>query len=211
MSKILGLFDKAYVINLDRRPDRLALITADLDKMGIPFERFPAVSYQAPYWSEMYNLGIDRKGIGNYGCNVSHMTILKKAVAEGLSNVLIIEDDAWFLDGFMDKAAPAVAELATQPWDMFYFHGGTEKCSPVSPLLSRRSESPWRTQCYAVNRHVMDQLADLIAKPKGYCWYAIDATYVSFFRGEILVPTGDDLVKQRSDMGTPDSDIYVGD
>ncbi len=35
-----------YVINLDRRPDRLAAIAADLDRLGLPFERIKAVDGQ---------------------------------------------------------------------------------------------------------------------------------------------------------------------
>ena len=32
-----------YVINLDRRPDRLEAITADLDRAGLAFERIKAI------------------------------------------------------------------------------------------------------------------------------------------------------------------------
>lgn len=33
---------KAYVINLDRSPDRLAHMQSEFDRVGVPFERFPA-------------------------------------------------------------------------------------------------------------------------------------------------------------------------
>jgi GT2 family glycosyltransferase/GR25 family glycosyltransferase involved in LPS biosynthesis len=40
-------FDKVYVLNLDRRPDRLATVSAHLKRLGIPFERYAAVDGRA--------------------------------------------------------------------------------------------------------------------------------------------------------------------
>lgn len=42
-SSVNGFFDKVYVLNLDRRPDRLAAVTRQMDQLGIAFERFTAV------------------------------------------------------------------------------------------------------------------------------------------------------------------------
>lgn len=38
-----AFFDKVIVLNLDRRQDRLAAIDAQMRRLGIPYERFPAV------------------------------------------------------------------------------------------------------------------------------------------------------------------------
>ena len=75
-----SLFGGVYVINLDRRPDRLKEITKELDDIGLTFKRFP---------------GIDRKP-GIYGCGMSHLAVLKEARRLGLKNVLIFEDDFTF-------------------------------------------------------------------------------------------------------------------
>lgn len=40
-------FDRIYVLNLDRRPDRLAGVAAQLHRLGIPFERHAAVDGRA--------------------------------------------------------------------------------------------------------------------------------------------------------------------
>lgn len=73
-------FGGVYVINLDRRTDRLAQITEELARVGLPFKRFT---------------GIDRKP-GILGCGLSHLAVLKEAKALGLKNVLIFEDDFTF-------------------------------------------------------------------------------------------------------------------
>ncbi|MCC6468313.1 MAG: glycosyltransferase [Alphaproteobacteria bacterium] len=42
-TKAAQFFDKVYVLNLDRRPDRLASIDAQMRRLGIPYERFAAI------------------------------------------------------------------------------------------------------------------------------------------------------------------------
>jgi glycosyltransferase involved in cell wall biosynthesis/GR25 family glycosyltransferase involved in LPS biosynthesis len=52
-STVNEFFDKVYVLNLDRRPDRLATVQVQMDELGITFERFVAVDGQAkPYIDE---------------------------------------------------------------------------------------------------------------------------------------------------------------
>ena len=34
---------KVFLVNLDKRPDRLAFVSKQLDELGIPFERFAAI------------------------------------------------------------------------------------------------------------------------------------------------------------------------
>lgn len=212
MPKVLGMFDKAYVINLDLRKDRLGVVSEALGKVGVAFERFPAVSYSAPVYSDIYDLWIEQKMLGRYGCLMSHLTILRQAAAQKLSNVLIIEDDAKLTADFAGRAAHVMPDLASRPWDMFFFYGGSEKSTPVSNELSRRSEPPWRTHFYAVNGHKIPEMVDLIERSRGdWWWYPLDSMYVSYVKGEIIVPSGPDMVTQCSDGGAHDSDVYLGD
>ena len=79
-SCIAGIF----YINLDRRPDRKEHIEHELRKMCIDdFERFPAVE-RPP-------------GKGIVGCGYSHLSVLKLAKERQYSNVLIFEDDFYFI------------------------------------------------------------------------------------------------------------------
>ena len=75
------LFGGVFVINLDRRVDRMDEIEAELARVELPFERFPA---------------IERKP-GILGCGLSHLAVLKEARRRKLKNVLILEDDFMFL------------------------------------------------------------------------------------------------------------------
>lgn len=66
-----------YVINLDRRADRLKEITEELERIDLPFKRFQAIE----------------RNPGILGCGLSHLAVLKEARSLGLENVLILEDD----------------------------------------------------------------------------------------------------------------------
>lgn len=71
-----------YYINLDRRPDRKSHIENQLKLLNWPGTRFSAIKH--PF--------------GALGCSLSHLALLKYARKNGLSHILIIEDDVTFLD-----------------------------------------------------------------------------------------------------------------
>jgi GR25 family glycosyltransferase involved in LPS biosynthesis len=76
------------VINLATRPDRLALISAELQKAGLAFETQVAVDGQA--------LGFQSKFLskGEIGCFKSHVSAMRRQTEAGAPFSLILEDDA---------------------------------------------------------------------------------------------------------------------
>jgi glycosyl transferase family 25 len=71
-----------YYINLDRRPDRKSHIENQLKLLNWTGRRFSAIKH--PF--------------GALGCSLSHLALLKYARKNGLSHILIMEDDVTFLD-----------------------------------------------------------------------------------------------------------------
>jgi GR25 family glycosyltransferase involved in LPS biosynthesis len=96
-------FDKVVVINLDRRKDRLEKVNAQLEELGITYERFSAVDAKA--------LDIDPI----QACRQSHLQVLEES--EG--KTLILEDDAYFMEDFNERFAQFV-ELLPDNWNIFY-------------------------------------------------------------------------------------------
>ena len=80
-------FDKVVVINLDRRTDRMEQVDAQLQELGITYERFSAVDAQA--------LGIDPI----QACRQSHLQVLEESVGK----TLILEDDVLFMENFNER------------------------------------------------------------------------------------------------------------
>jgi GR25 family glycosyltransferase involved in LPS biosynthesis len=76
------------VINLAKRPDRLALISADLDKAGLKFETQVAVDGQTVESSSKF------LSKGEIGCFKSHVNSMRRQVEVGAPFSLILEDDA---------------------------------------------------------------------------------------------------------------------
>ena len=115
---------KAVIISLHDRPERLSSTLETCKKAGIT----------KPYIFDAYdtrNSGIEHKGFnitrGAIGCTLSHIGVLKMALAMKWSSVLVLEDDINYLGGDWQgiiKTAPADAEVLNFGWK---FWNGTQK------------------------------------------------------------------------------------
>ena len=90
-----------YVINLARRPDRLAVIAERLAAAGLSFERIDAVDAQStpdeaidPHFSA--GSGFGRVAKGDRCCTLSHLRFFERLVASRDDYALVLEDDAVF-------------------------------------------------------------------------------------------------------------------
>lgn len=114
MTPFEAFFDSnIWVINLARRPDRLAHFTEQMKKIGVKhWNRFEAI-----------DAGPD---MGNHGCTASHRALLDHIAKSGARRAFIFEDDATirpqFEAGFNQEAGIALGELP-QDWDMVYLGG----------------------------------------------------------------------------------------
>ena len=92
---------QTWVINLDRAPDRLERISMQLQRLGLPFTRLPAVDARALTADQRAALdeaGYRRKhGMaplpGELGCYLSHLEALRLFLAGQAEFTLILEDD----------------------------------------------------------------------------------------------------------------------
>jgi len=79
---------RVMVINLDRRPDRLAFMRANLGAAGIPFERIAAID-----GATLPPVTSSPVPIGEIACHKSHRLCWESLVASGDKLGLILEDD----------------------------------------------------------------------------------------------------------------------
>lgn len=95
---------KAYCINLDRRPDRLAHCHAECGRHGMAFERIAAVDGKdptiaaaahtiPPMWTGL------RMSAGAYACLQSHRKAWQQLLDSGAPHAMIFEDDLLFAEG----------------------------------------------------------------------------------------------------------------
>lgn len=79
--------NSVYVINLDNRPDKMSRVDEILKGLGIKYNRFSA-KIGVPLCKKLTK--------GEIGCLWSHVSIWKKALAEGAPWTLVLEDDPEF-------------------------------------------------------------------------------------------------------------------
>lgn len=102
--KVNDYFDKVVVINLDRRTDRMEKLDSQLKELGIQYKRFSAV--------DAIKLNIDPIVAGLR----SHLQVIKDNIGR---RVLVLEDDAYFVDNFNEKFEKVMQTLP-EDWDIFY-------------------------------------------------------------------------------------------
>jgi GR25 family glycosyltransferase involved in LPS biosynthesis len=151
--------NQSYVINLDRRTDRMEQFKANNGEKCA--QRISAVE--------------NRKAPAN-GCLNSHLKILKLAKEQGLDHVYIFEDDTVLRQGKTDSLKEAVECLeAKQPgWEILLFsisYGAhmlyTDMGTLIDSLSYMRVNSFFNgTYCMVVSHRCFDQLIELIESRK---------------------------------------------
>jgi glycosyl transferase family 25 len=121
-----------YVINLDRDAERLASIRDNLGRLGLTFERIPAVvGKEVPDWEKLVDLPtyrwrnrLDAPRAGEVGCYLSHLKAMEAFLRTEAPWCVVLEDDVEVLPG----CAEVLRSLAEEDdWDLvklFNFHAG---------------------------------------------------------------------------------------
>ncbi len=129
---LLSKFDKIFLINLDRRPDRLKICRQELSKFDILFERVSAVDGQVDSvaWNENAEYTDEFYGWNRSSAALLETTIqiIRKAIHCQYEAILIFEDDISLVGGFDRKL-----EKLTIPDDWQFIYLGY--------LFNRQSES----------------------------------------------------------------------
>ncbi len=100
-------FDAIYCINLAAETGRWQEVSARFAKLGIAprVRRFEAIRTQPSH---------------HVGCALSHRAIVAEAQRQGLSNVLVFEDDVLFTADAIPGLQTALDELKEREWKLLY-------------------------------------------------------------------------------------------
>lgn len=111
-----------YLINLDRCPERLDAMQAQLDGLGIPFERVPAVDGLnlppdlAPYFAHVIHRKPPIIEAGAVGCYASHLRAYQRIVLSDAPYAMVLEDDAVLPANLREIISTALLALPSG-WD----------------------------------------------------------------------------------------------
>lgn len=124
MRKAFEYFNKVFLINLDKRKDRLDRCNDIFEQNNVRdlVERFPGIvpdsSGDIPFTKDTEKIKVPL-----YGCLLSHVNIIKRAKEEGLKSILVLEDDVDFINvDYIDKS---VEQLKNKEWSLFYLGANT--------------------------------------------------------------------------------------
>ena len=146
-----GYFDQTWIINLKRRPDRLAQFWKEVEKTQWPFQRpqvFSAI--------EGNKVGVPKfwqTGGGSYGCMRSHLSLLERAIQDDVDSILVLEDDAIFMPDFAERVTTFLKNVP-EDWQCLMLGGQhvNSTAFPVAPGVVRAGAGGGiqRTHCYAL-------------------------------------------------------------
>jgi len=149
------MFEKAFVINLPFKADRLARFQASVPQC-FDVQVWPAVhgdSIRHPDWWT--------SGAGAWGCYRAHCQILEWCYQNNVESYIVFEDDAIFRDGAEELFHTFMNEVPGD-WQQIYFGGQLLHVDAHPPILVSDSVfKPYnvnRTQCFAVHRRGYDVL-----------------------------------------------------
>lgn len=144
-----------YVINLDRRPDRLARIAAHLDARGVRFIRHSACDAATASDARLDTVIAHRGPLGQLGrgdraCTVSHTEAWQAFLDSDASHALFLEDDVYLSSDIAEAlASDAWIPPGTQAVKLEKFNDGISRLllgpaigttpggRALRPLLSR--------------------------------------------------------------------------
>jgi glycosyl transferase family 25 len=190
-----------WVINLDRAPERLARARSQLEALALPWTRLAAVDARAltPAQAALLDdVAYRRKhgmapSLGELGCYLSHVEVMRALLASELEFALVLEDDV-----LLHPSLPAVLEgllACRERWDVAKLsavHSGTPvpylEVAPghwLAVMLSRCTGS----SAYVLNRKAAQAyLAGLLPMSLPYD-HVFDQGWRFGFKYRLVTPT----------------------
>lgn len=124
-------FDRIFMINLERRPERRRKMEQSFQAIGLKVEHVAAIDGQKLTFDYLDEIGVKflpgyadpfhnrPMTKGEIGCFLSHFWIWEKQVVEKLNEVLVLEDDIRFEPFFKQRALNLMEEARQMGgWDL---------------------------------------------------------------------------------------------
>lgn len=184
-------FDRVYLVNLPSRKDRLRRALRELERQGVSLEPgkvevFPAVRPESADGFE---------SVGRRGVFLSHATIARRALTEGLRSVLVLEDDVAFTPAMRAHGEALLGELQGHRWHIAFLGYLSFEAGPAALAELRDGPPAWLprpgakigSHCYALHRDVLPALVEYMhgveTRPPGHpdgARFGPDATFNMF-------------------------------
>lgn len=156
-------FDRVVCINLASRKDKKSLSEERFRQNGIIVEWYHPVEFgfssmvveSLNKTQKHFNLGQPNE----FGAAISHYSVIKKALADGIESLFVFEDDALFRKEFPEKYSRYMEELPGD-WDMIMLYSFQYEILPKNERVNRRwirAYRSWSLMAYGMRPRMMEE------------------------------------------------------
>lgn len=151
---------KTFVVNMDYNPHRLAFMKEQLDKFGIPFERFAGIvgadfkgKELKKVFSSVRSMIALRKKMtaGQLGDTLSHNAIYRRMIDEDLPAALIFEDDSVLDARFPEALSEIERTMDPEKPQVYILNTWGISTDGFKPGINR-VKNAWCTDGYVITR-----------------------------------------------------------
>ena len=152
---------RAFLINLDRNPERLAFMDEQLKRLGVDYERVPAVDgralspeERARGFSRVRSFIAAKKRLSDaeVGVAMSHVACCRRVLAEEEPYALVLEDDVVLADGFPAALKRVESFLSPGRAQLVLLSGYGVEGADSLPEEIRAEKSAWCADAYVLTR-----------------------------------------------------------
>ena len=154
INKINKIFDKVFILNLDKDKKKLDSMKIKLNNYNINFERFSAINGK-----ELKNIKLLRYGNeGAVGNKKSVIEMIKIAKKNNYKRILLLEDDLIFIKNFNKKFNLSYNELIknNNNWNLLYFGASNRKKSNDKQKYFRKPHNSYGSFAVGIDNSVFD-------------------------------------------------------
>lgn len=161
-------FQRCYIVNLPERADRRREMNAELQRAGLRADGKRIRYFRAVRPADTGEF----PSLGARGCFLSHLGILKEAIADGLDKVLVMEDDLALDPRIVAAPDTMLRRLQAADWDFAYFGHVEPSAVGAAPGWQETRIPLATTHFYALSGRVLQPLHDhleaCLQRPSGH-------------------------------------------
>ena len=162
--------DNIYLINMDKDKERLEVVTKECNNVNIKFERFPGINIDKlskNILDKYIPKEIQKYGTnGMIGCGLSHLFIWKDAINKNYKNILVLEDDIYFINEYNEYLKNVMEELPYD-YDILYLGYRDNICDPPKDCSYNYIYKPYfplQTHAMIISNKGLKKLVNIINK-----------------------------------------------
>jgi GR25 family glycosyltransferase involved in LPS biosynthesis len=185
-------WDNIFIINLERRYDRKNDMIKKINKQGIlKYQFIDAIDgldiniiNKFNYYKKKYKINIITSG--HFACLLSHIKSIEIAKKNGYSSIMILEDDVFFSDNFIN----IISNIYVPDYDMLYLGGIISK-----KKIFFNEWSKYNKIMGAYGYILKSNLFDIILNELKNLTEYIDIFYMNFIQKKYKIILLNDLIK----------------